>query len=123
MKSNHTFSFVGGDMLAKMGAWWFVSYSYYIYVDRTHFNWKRTQTEATRRSVYNRTKEYHVYWLSEVLFMERLDVHGNAGNLKSAEIKSMAQKILSVVSKDNGVSEMQAILDKLKADYERIKRG
>jgi hypothetical protein len=55
--------------------------------------------------------------------MERLDVHGNAGNLKSAEIKSMAQKILSVVSKDNGVSEMQAILDKLKADYERIKGG
>lgn len=121
MNNNHIFSFVGGDLLAKMGAWWFVSYSYYLHVDRTHLAWSKVKTEATRRYVYGRSKEYHVYWLSEVLFMERLDLHGNAGNLSSAQIKSMAEKILSIVSKDNGVSEMQAVLDDLKAKCERLK--
>ena len=121
-KSTHIFSFVGGDMLARMSAWWFVSYSYYLYKDRTHLNWSCAKTEATRRSVYNRTKEYHVYWLTEVLYMERLDVHGNAGNLSGQEIKRMAEELLGILSKDRGITEMQAVLDKLQADYERVKR-
>ena len=120
--SNHIFSFAGGDMLAKMGAWWFVSYSYYLHKDRTHRNWSFVKTEATRRSVFNRTKEYHVYWLAEVLHMERLDVQGNAGNLSGNEIKRMAEELLGNLSKDNGVSEMQAVLNKLQADYERAKQ-
>ena len=93
--SNHIFSFAGGDMLAKMGAWWFVSYSYYLHKDRTHRNWSFVKTEATRRSVFNRTKEYHVYWLAEVLHMERLDVQGNAGK-KDNKIKGLG--LLDVVS-------------------------
>ena len=106
MGNSHNFSFVGGDLLARMGAWWFVSYSYYIYVDRTHMAWSKVNTDASRRYVYNNSKEYHVYWLREVLFMEKLDAHGNSGNLSSVQIKEMAEKILSIVSKDNGLSEM-----------------
>lgn len=120
--SNHIFSFAGGDMLAKMGAWWFVSYSYYLHKDRTHRNWSFVKTEATRRSVFNRTKEYHVYWLAEVLHMERLDVQGNAGNLSGNEIKRMAEELLDILSKDKGITEMQAVLDKLQADYEKAKQ-
>ncbi len=123
MKGNHVFSFSGGDMLAKMGAWWFVSYSYYLHVDRTHLCWRRVQTEATRRAVYNKSREYHTYWLREVLYMERLDVHGNTGNLSSEEIKRMAERVLSVVSKDGGISEMEAMLAKLKREHERLKKG
>ena len=123
MSNNHIFSFAGGEMLARMGAWWFVSYSYYLYVDKTHLNWRSVKSEAARRSVYNRTKEYHVYWLTEVLDMERLDIHGNAGKLSSFEIKEMAEKLLQVLSKDNGVSEMAAMLEKLKRDYERMKES
>ena len=120
--SNHIFSFVGGDMLAKMGAWWFVSYSYYLHKDKTHRNWSFVKTEATRRSVFNRSKEYHVYWLVEVLHMERLDAQGNSGNLNAREIKRMAEELLNMLSKDKGETELQAILDKLKDDYERIKQ-
>ena len=123
MKGNHIFSFPGGDILAKMGAWWFVSYSYYIYVDRTHRNWYNVSTEATRRSVYNRSKEYHTYWLTEVLEMERLEVHGNGGNLSADEIKRMAKEILSVVSGDGGISAIEDMLNKLKAQYDVLKNS
>lgn len=115
MKQNHIFSFPGGEQLAKIAAWWFVSYSYYLHIDKTHFQWNKVKTVSTRRSVYEKTKEYHVYWLTEVLDMNNLDVHGNKGGLTSAEIKSMAEKILSVLSKDNGVSEIQALIEKLQA--------
>ena len=121
MKANHIFSFYGGELLAKMGAWWFVSYSYYLYVDRTHRNWETVKTASSRRSVYNRSEEYHVYWLTEVLDMQNLDVHGNTGRLTSGEIKRMAQKILSILSKDNGISEIEANLEKLKSRLQRMK--
>ena len=45
--------------------------------------------------------------------MERLDVHGNSAGLPSEKIKSMASKVLSVISKDNGKSEIEAILNEL----------
>ena len=104
-------------MLWGLSAEW-----YYLHKDRTHRNWSFVKTEATRRSVFNRTKEYHVYWLAEVLHMERLDVQGNAGNLSGNEIKRMAEELLDILSKDKGITEMQAVLDKLQADYERAKQ-
>ena len=54
--------------------------------------------------------------------MERLDVQGNAGNLSGNEIKRMAEELLDILSKDKGITEMQAVLDKLQADYERAKQ-
>ena len=54
--------------------------------------------------------------------MERLDAQGNSGNLNAREIKRMAEELLNMLSKDKGETELQAILDKLKDDYERIKQ-
>ena len=122
MNKNHIFSFAGGEELAKMGAWWFVSYSYYLYIDRTHLAWSSVSTENTRRSVYKRTRKYHAYWLCEVQDMERLDVHGNTAGISSGEIKSMATKVLAVISKDNGKSEIEAILNELIEKRDRILR-
>ncbi len=120
-KSNHIFSFAGGEILAQIGAWWFVSYSYYKYVDRNHLNWSYVKTESSRRNKYEKSTEYHTYWLTEVLSMERLDVHGNSGNLTSKQIKEMAKKILDVVSSDGGQSAIQEIIDKLQAQYDYLK--
>lgn len=113
MEKNHIFSFPGGDQLAKMAAWWFVSYSYYLYIDKSHFSWNKSKTASTRRSVYERTKEYHVYWLTEILCMKNLDVHKNAGGLHSDEIKAMAKELLALRSKDEGRSEIQALINSL----------
>jgi hypothetical protein len=101
-----------------MGAWWFVSYMYYQYIDSTHLNWKMSKSEASRRSVYNRTEEYHLSWLNEVLHMENLDVHGNAGNLSSIKIKKMAKELLDLLT---NTDKMQARLAELQAEYERIR--
>ena len=122
-KTNHIFSFPGGDMLAQMTAWWFVSYTYYLRKDRTHFNWRAVKSESTRRAVYNKTREYHVYWLTEVLDMQNLDVHGNSGNLTSGEVKKMAKELLDTLSKDGGATEIQRLIDRLQAQYDRVKQS
>lgn len=110
-------------MLARMGAWWFVSYTYYLHKDRTHFNWRAVKTESTRRAVYNKTREYHVYWLVEVLDMQNLDVHGNSGNLTSGEVKKMAKELLDTLSKDGGATEIQRLIDRLQAQCDRVKQS
>ena len=117
MKDGHIFHFPGGEILAGIAAWWFVSYSYYLYIDKNHLNWRNVKTVESRRKAYNMSKIYHAYWLREVLEMRNLDVHRNKGNLSSERIKVMAQKVLDVISKDNGESEMRVLYDKLCAGH------
>ena len=38
-------------------------------------------------------------------------------------MKKMAEELLGILLKDNGVSEMQAILNKLQTDYNRAKKN
>ncbi len=40
-----------------------------------------------------------------------------------SEMKKMAEELLGILLKDNGVSEMQAILNKLQTDYNRAKKN
>ena len=120
--SNHVFNFKGGDMLARMAAWWFVSYSYYLHIDPFHENWRNVNTVTTRKSVYNKTKEYHIYWLNEVLNMNQLDKQGNAGNLRGCEIKRMAEELLRVLNKNDRVAELRAMLAKAKEKLEKLKQ-
>ena len=119
---NHIFSFPGGDILAGIAAWWFVSYSYYLYIDRAHFNWQKVGTVSQRMGKYHASKKYHVYWLTEVLDMKNLDVHKNKGGLTSHQIKCMARELLSRLSKDGGISEIEALLEDTKAELERKRR-
>lgn len=43
-KRKYDFNFEGGKLLNKISAWWFVSYSYYFYVDSIHKKWKEVST-------------------------------------------------------------------------------
>lgn len=119
--SNHDFSFVGGDMLAKMGAWWFVSYLYYLHIDKNNLSWCKSKSASSRQSVFEASREFHVYWLTEVLEMERLDYQKNAGNVSGCETKRMAKELLAVLSNDNGATEMQNIINQLKAKLEIVR--
>ena len=38
-------------------------------------------------------------------------------------MKKMAEELLGILLKDNGVSEMKAILNKLQTDYNRVKKN
>ena len=75
--ANHNFSFAGGDILSKMGATWFVSYTYYDRVDKNHRNWDRVSTAASRTSRYIAGIPYHKEWLQEVLVMNDKKLNTN----------------------------------------------
>lgn len=90
----HNFSFAGGDILADMGASWFVSYAYYEKIDRNHKNWDKVSTSGMRASKYEKGRAYHQLWLREVLNMNPLNLNKNTIGLDAFQIKEMARKIL-----------------------------
>jgi len=92
--ANHNFNFDGGEQLRKIGAAWFVSYMFYELVDRTHLNWNEVSTFQLRINTFNKTREYHKYWLQQVINMNDKRLSTNTINLKPIEIKTMAKKIL-----------------------------
>ncbi len=95
--SSHPFSFLGGDILADMGATWFVSYSYYDKIDSSHCNWNKIKSVEMRKSVYNKSKSYHKNWLQEVLSMNPLKLKTNKIGLDPNATKAMAKKLLEVL--------------------------
>lgn len=92
--SNHAFNFDGGEILAKIGASWFVSYAYYFYVDKTEMNWRKVSTHPSRTSRFNSSIQYHTFWLRQSLQMEDYNLNKNTIGLNADEIKVMAQKTL-----------------------------
>lgn len=94
----HVFNFEGGDYLTTMGAVWFVSYSWYIFMDRGHQNWKLVSTYQNRISVYNRTKEYHRYWIGKILDMDIARLETNKIGLSGREVIEMATKLSDKLS-------------------------
>ena len=81
--------------LHSMGVAWFVSYAYYIHVDKSHDNWQRTNTVAMRKRFYASTTEHHVEWLREVLDIRPAGLSRNTIGLSAAEIKDMARRTLA----------------------------
>ena len=92
--SSHAFSFKGGDILADIGATWFVSYSYYKNISPCHRNWDLVKTSNMRISKYNNSKEYHILWLKEILNMNDNKLGTNTIDLTATEVKQMANEIL-----------------------------
>jgi len=89
----HAFNFNGGVELSRMAASWFVSYSYYLYKDKSHKNWQNVSYQS-RISVFNRTKNYHQFWLRKILEMDDNKLNTNKIGLDAAETKRLAKKLL-----------------------------
>lgn len=98
MSTGHEFNFEGGEILRSIGAARFVSHAYYIYIDNKHRSWNNHEfsrlSVQSRTNNYNKSKQYHIGWLNEVLKMQQLDKHKNKCGLKSTQIKIMAAEIL-----------------------------
>jgi len=92
--ARHIFNFDGGNQLTTISATWFVSYLFYELEDKTHKNWKKVSNFQSRINTFNRTREYHKYWLQQVLNMNDKRLSTNTINLKPTEIKTMAKKLL-----------------------------
>ncbi len=93
MMKVHNYNFDGGEALRKIGAAWFVSYAYYEKRDRTHTNWMRVKTTKTRSSNYERSREYHKFWLNKVLLMNDEKLNRNTLGLNASDIKDLAKKL------------------------------
>lgn len=90
----HIFSFEHGDELTTMGATWFVSYAWYDCKDNTHLNWQNVKTSESRRIVYDNTREFHRYFLEQIIKMDRNRLSTNKIELSGSEVIEMAQQLL-----------------------------
>jgi len=92
--ARHCFNFDGGCDLTTMGATWFVSYSFHVYINKSHINWKNVSTYNTRINVFNKTKNYHKFWLEQILEMNDKKLKTNKIKLNAKETKEMAKVLL-----------------------------
>lgn len=95
--NNHPFSFAGGEILTMMGATWFVSYSYYEKIDKTHTNWQLVKTANMRKSKYLNSRNYHKFWLEQVLSMDEDRLNTNTLQIDAYETKRMASELLAIM--------------------------
>jgi hypothetical protein len=92
----HEFNFDGGEYLSKIGASWFVSYSYYVFVDGNHLNWCNIKTVAYRTRIYDTTKIYHKFWLTQVENMNNNFLNKNQIGVDASITKKMAKELLEI---------------------------
>ena len=90
--ASHNFNFAGGDILSKIGATWFVSYTYFERIDPNHRNWERV---SSRKSSYRSGAQYHEMWLHQVLEMNDRNLERNKIGLSASETKAMARELLA----------------------------
>jgi hypothetical protein len=90
----HEFNFDGGNELRKITASWFVSYSYYSCRDETHLNWQEVSTYDYRIRVFNRTGDFHQFWLRQVLEMNDNKLETNTIGLTGPQVKQMVRELL-----------------------------
>jgi hypothetical protein len=94
MAKSHNFNFDGGEHLTKIGATWFVSYSFYLQ-NKEHINWKKSKTHKNRINVFNRTKSYHKFWLQQIVDMDNDRLNTNKLDLYAEQVKQMAKTLLN----------------------------
>lgn len=92
--SSHNYNFEGGEYLTQMGASWFVSYCYFKNIDASHKHWENISTASNRISVYNRTQNFHKYWLQKIVCMDTDRLNKNKIGLDANHVIAMAQELL-----------------------------
>jgi hypothetical protein len=93
--SSHSDDRNGGYEISKMGASWFVSYAYHVYIDPTHANWENVKSSSSRTTMFRKITHAHTYWLKRVLEMNENKLNTSKTGLEGARIKEMARQILA----------------------------
>lgn len=91
-----SYPFDHNDYLTRMGASWFVSYSYYKYIDKYHNNWNKLKKNKVdfNIKIFNESKKYHYNFLKDIVKNVGCSVGKNKIGLSSDEVKEMAKKLL-----------------------------
>jgi len=92
---SHAFAFEGDTKLSSIAASWFVSYAYYLKVDKGHKVWENVSSAKQRMKVFNGPLKLHyVEFLKEVLKMNDKKLNTSHLKLGSSVIKQMALDLL-----------------------------
>ena len=75
-----------------MGASWFVSYGYYLYINPEHKNWQNVSI-SIRESNFKKSEEHHRLFLSKIIEMNEHKLDTNKLGLKGCKVKQMAEEI------------------------------
>ena len=79
--------------LNRMGKSWFILYKYYECVDRNETGWMNCSTVQMRKNVYERTRQYHVDWLHDIIFTSKNKLETNKLGKAGLSINRMAEEI------------------------------
>jgi hypothetical protein len=93
----HDFAFLGGDVLSKIGATWFVSFAFYETVDPSHRKWAGVKTAAMRQSTFRQSRENHRVWLEQVAGMNPSLLNRNTIGIPAHDCKAMALAVLRMM--------------------------
>jgi hypothetical protein len=97
----HSFSFPHGDILTTMGATWFVSKAYCVYVDKNHDNWRRPKTAESRSSTFDNCRNLHRYFLEKIETMDNVKLNTNTIGISGYKTKELACEILRRMDANN----------------------
>ena len=83
--------------LNRIGKSWFVIYKYYQLIDHSEACWKNCSTVQMRKSVYERTREYHTDWLKYIVRFCGDKLETNQLGKSGPEVIDMAKEILAKI--------------------------
>ena len=72
--------------IKSVGASFFISYSYYKNIDRTHSNWEQTATKEKRISTIDNHTEYHKEWILQIVSMNESQLDKKKLGLSGSKI-------------------------------------
>ena len=91
------YNFSGGEHLTRISASWFVSYMYYLKVDKTHSNWKNVSNPLNRVSRCDNNSVYHKIWINEIVGMNPKQLQRNKIGLSGNDVIAMANVLLPII--------------------------
>ena len=76
--------------LNRMGKSWFVLYKFYELEDKSVLEWQKCKTVNMRKSIYERTRQYHLEWLKYIIFANEKKMETNKMGALGFDITTMA---------------------------------
>ena len=95
--AQHSFSFEYGDILSKIGATWYTSYSYCKHCDPCHESFKKVKTWQSRASQYKSNIKLEKYFIMQIATMSAEKLSTNTLGLNGIEVLRMAREVLTVL--------------------------
>ena len=86
--------------LDRMGKSWFVSYLYFLKIDRHHLNWKNVQSLKSLRSRISRFKQtemWHKMYLNKIIKSNPNSLGTNNLGLSGEEIIVMSNELIKLI--------------------------